>query len=137
METFHKMNGSEDPKDVFDPSRHHLVAVDKVSKLHFHVTLDEIARDAQVALSQPLPVLQSVPNVAPDVEALRLELERLSRLLLSQERAMQGLMQALDEASVMTIEDGGREISFPVKKALEIVLRHGRFLQDAEGVSYG
>lgn len=40
-------NPAGDPSDVFDPSRHHIVAVDKVSKAHFHVTLDELARDAR------------------------------------------------------------------------------------------
>lgn len=133
METFHKM-GDNEPRDVFDPSRHHLVAVDKVTKLHFHVTLEEIARDAQASLAAPLAAVQPVvpADASGEIAALQQELSRLGRLLLGQERSMQAIVQALADASVLQIEENGEIIQFEVKRALETVLRHGRFMRDAE-----
>lgn len=124
METFHKMN-SDDPKDVFDPSRHHLVAVDKVSKTHFHVTLDEIARDARDALHVTIAPRQIEVQPLSDgseLAELQEEVRRLWQALMDQERAMQAVLQALDDKTTLIIEDGSGDLRLPINQVVQKIL---------------
>lgn len=107
--------------NVFDPAHHKIVAIvaDGEEKgQHLHVTLAELARDAQSEFHRVdlgpvearVAALEQVPQPAPplDLAPLLEHIARLEARLQTQERAVQVVLQALDDIT---------SYGDPVKKA--------------------
>jgi len=107
-------------EDRFDPAVHRVVAVvaDGPEKgTHVHVALEEIARDAR-------HILENAPwtDSGAAFNEIRARIAGIERAVLDQERAMQAVLQALDDQTTLFIEDGAEGLRLPLNKVVQKIL---------------